>query len=81
MTTTINLRIPIKALTDAICSLSLEEKRQILEILEQKIFEEEETVYEDDPETITEIEKIRDEYKAGDYLTFDDYLAQNSELP
>jgi hypothetical protein len=81
MTTTINLRIPIEALTDAICSLSLEEKRQILEILEQKIFEEEETVYEDDPETITEIEKIRDEYKAGDYLTFDDYLAQNSELP
>lgn len=80
MTTTINLRIPIEALTDAICSLSLEEKRQILEVLEQKIFEEEETVYEDDPETITEIEKIRDEYKAGDYLTFDDYLAQNSEL-
>ena len=79
MITTINLTIPLETLTDALCSLDLEQKRQLLEILEQKIFEEEEETYEDDSETIAEIETIRAEYKAGDYLTLDEYLPKNSE--
>jgi hypothetical protein len=79
MITTINLTILLENLTDAICSLDLEQKHQLLEILEQKIFEEEEETYEDDSETIAEIEIIRAEYKAGDYVTLDEYLAKNSE--
>jgi hypothetical protein len=79
MITTINLTIPLENLTDAICSLDLEQKYQLLEILEQKIFEEEEETYGDDSETIAEIETIRAEYKAGDYVTLDEYLAKNSE--
>ena len=79
MITTINLTIPLETLTDALCSLDLEQKRQLLEILEQKIFEEEEETYEDDSETIAEIETIRAEYQAGDYVTLDEYLAKNSE--
>ncbi|MDJ0601721.1 MAG: hypothetical protein QNJ37_23110 [Crocosphaera sp.] len=79
MKTTVNLQIPLETLTDAICSLNLEHKRQLLDILEQKIFEEEEKNYKDDDETIAEIEAIRVEYKAGDYLTLDEYLAKNSE--
>lgn len=79
MITTINLTIPLENLTDAICSLDLEQKHQLLEILEQKIFEEEEETYEDDSETIAEIETIRAEYKAGDYVTLDEYLAKNAE--
>ncbi|MEA5535498.1 hypothetical protein [Crocosphaera sp. XPORK-15E] len=69
MITTINLTIPLETLTDAILSLDLEQKRQLLEILEQKIFEEEEENYEDDPETIAELEAVRTEYQAGNYLT------------
>jgi uncharacterized protein YeeX (DUF496 family) len=80
MITTINLTIPLENLTDAICSLDLEQKHQLLEILEQKIFEEEEETYEDDSETIAEIETIRAEYKAGDYVTLDEYLVKNAEL-
>ena len=79
MITTINLTIPFETLTDALCSLDLEQKRQLLEILEQKIFEEEEETYEDDSETIAEIETIRAEYQAGDYVTLDEYLAKNSD--
>jgi hypothetical protein len=79
MITTINLTIPLETLTDAILSLDLEQKRQLLEILEQKIFEEEEETYEDDPETMAELEAVRTEYQTGNYLTLDQYLAQNSE--
>ncbi|MGB5593406.1 MAG: hypothetical protein WBM32_24425 [Crocosphaera sp.] len=79
MVTTINLKISLETLTEAICSLDLEQKRQLLEILEQKIFEEEEEIYEEDAETIAEIKTVRDEYEAGNYLTLDEYLTQNTE--
>ncbi|GBF80136.1 hypothetical protein [Aphanothece sacrum] len=77
MVTTINLKITIETLTDTICSLDLEQKRQLLEILEQKIFEEEEAAYEDDAETIAELQGVHTEYQTGEYLTLDQYLAKN----
>ncbi|GAB4209193.1 MAG: hypothetical protein Fur006_68770 [Coleofasciculaceae cyanobacterium] len=58
--------------------LDLEEKRQLQEMIEQQIFEAEEALYEDDPETQVEIQAVRTEYAAGDYLTIDEYLASRS---
>jgi predicted CopG family antitoxin len=64
MTTTINLKIPFESLSEVINSLDLSQKKQLLEILEQQIFEEEEASYQDDHETLAELQKIRDEYQS-----------------
>ncbi|BAU14472.1 hypothetical protein LEP3755_50190 [Leptolyngbya sp. NIES-3755] len=70
------VKLSVEALAEAIASLDLEEKRQLQEILEQQIFEDEEAAYEDDPGTLAEIQAVRDEYARGEYLTYDKYLAQ-----
>jgi hypothetical protein len=51
MSTTINLKITFESLTEAIKSLDLSQKQQLLEILEQQIFQAEEASYQDDEET------------------------------
>ena len=78
MVTTVNLQVPIESLIAAIDTLELEDWQKLLEILEQKIFEAEEANYEEDSETTAEIKAIQAEYDAGDYVTFDDYLASHS---
>lgn len=74
----IKLQLSLDTLLEAISSLNLEEKRQLQELIEQQIFEAEEALYEDDPETQAEIQAVRSEYAAGDYLTIDEYLANGS---
>lgn len=74
MTTTINLKISFESLAEVINSLDLSQKQQLLEMLEQQIFEEEEATYQDDKETLAELQKIRDEYQSGDYVTLEQYL-------
>ncbi len=70
MATTVNLQITLESLVEAIGNLNIEQKRQLLEILEQQIFEAEEESYEDDSDTIAEIEAVQAQYEAGDYVTF-----------
>jgi len=77
MTTTINLKIPFESLSEVINSLDLSQKQQLLEILEQQIFEEEEASYQDDDETLVELQKVRDEYQSGDYVTLEQYLSKD----
>jgi hypothetical protein len=64
MTTTINLKIPFESLSEVINSLDLGQKQQLLEMLEQQIFEEEEAFYQDDEETLAELQKVRAEYQS-----------------
>jgi hypothetical protein len=71
----IKLQLSLEHLLEAISSLDLTEKLQIQEMIEQQIFEAEEAQYEDDPETQAEIQAVREEYAAGEYSTFDEYLA------
>jgi hypothetical protein len=52
----------------------LEEKRQLQEIIEQQIFEAEEALYCNNLETQAEIQTVKAEYAAGQYLTMDEYL-------
>ena len=77
MTTTINLKIPFESLSEVINSLDLAQKQQLLEILEQQIFEEEEASYQDDDETLAELQKVRAEYQSGDYVTLEQYLGKD----
>jgi len=76
MTATINLKIPFESLSEVINSLNLSQKQQLLEILEQQIFEEEAS-YQDDEETLAELQKVRDEYQSGDYVTLEQYLGKD----
>ena len=77
MSTTINLKITFESLTEAIKSLDLTQKQQLLEILEQQIFQAEETSYQDDEETLAELQKVRDEYQSDDYVTLEQYLSKD----
>jgi response regulator of citrate/malate metabolism len=77
MVTTVNLEIPIESLIAAIDTLVLEDQQRLLEILEQKIFEAEEANYAEDAETTAEIKAVQAEYEAGDFVTFDHYLASH----
>jgi hypothetical protein len=74
----IKLQLSLDKLVEAISSLDLEEKRQLQEMIEQQIFEAEEALYEDDPETQAEIQAVRAEYAPDNYLTIDEYLAGGS---
>ncbi|MDJ0618717.1 MAG: hypothetical protein QNJ63_18580 [Calothrix sp. MO_192.B10] len=74
----VKLQLSLEVLAEAICSLSLEEKRQLQEIIEQQIFAAEEALYEDDGETQAEIQAVRAEYAAGESMTMDEYLAKRS---
>ncbi|MEH1921759.1 hypothetical protein [Nostoc sp.] len=75
----VKLQLSLKTLAEAISSLDLTEKRQLQELIEQQIFEAEEALYEDDAETLAEIEAVRAEYNDGESVTIDEYLANRSE--
>ncbi|MEH2272102.1 MAG: hypothetical protein V7K68_27385 [Nostoc sp.] len=75
----VKLQLSLETLAEAISSLDLTEKRQLQELIEQQIFEAEEALYEDDAETQAEIQAVRAEYKDGESVTIDEYLANRSE--
>ena len=75
--TSINLSIPFEALVKAIKSLDLEQQQQLLEILEEQIFEAEEE-WENSSEVISEVEEAKKAYKSGDYLSLEDFIANQS---
>lgn len=66
--TTINLEIPFELLANAIDDLDLSQKQQLLERLEQQIFEAEELAYDDSPETLAELQAVRREHEARNYV-------------
>jgi hypothetical protein len=74
MIATIKLELSLDKLIEVISSLDFEEKCQLKEVIEQQIFELEEENYQDDPETIAELELIKNEYQQGDYITLDNFL-------
>lgn len=78
MTTTINLQISLDSLIQAVSSLDLDSKKHLLDIIEQQIFEAEESSYIEDSETKTEIEAVRLEYQQGDVMTIDDFIQTQS---
>ncbi|MBL1203599.1 MAG: hypothetical protein FWK04_32160 [Nostoc sp. GBBB01] len=72
----VKLHLSLEVLAEAISSLDLTEKRQLQELIEQQIFEAEEALYEDDAETQAEIQAVRAEYRDGESITLDEYLAK-----
>jgi len=77
MTATIKLELSLEKLVEVISSLDFDEKCQLKEVIEQQIFEAEEEKYQDNTETLAELELVRKEYEQGDYVTLDDFLSQS----
>lgn len=63
------------ALVDAIGNLSLTDKQRLLDVMETLVAGAEEEVLEQDPAVRAEMQAARDAYAAGDYVTIEDYLA------
>ncbi len=72
---TLKIDISFQSLKTAISSLGIAEKHQLWELLEAELFPDD----EDSPEDIAEIQAARADYKAGDYITFDEYRIQRAE--
>ena len=70
----VKIDISFQSLLEAISSLEVAQKQKLWELLEAELFPDE----EDSPEDIAEIEAARADYKAGDYITFDEYTTQRA---
>lgn len=70
----INLQVSPESLIQAVSSLDLGVRRQLVEIIEQPIFEAEEAAYGEDAETIAEIDAVQAEYDRGEFMTIDDHV-------
>ena len=73
---TVKVGISFESLLEAISSLAVPEKRKLWEFLEAELFQDRDEEDENNPETIAEIQAARTDYQAGNYLTLDQYLAQ-----
>jgi hypothetical protein len=71
---TVKVDISFQSLLEAISSLGIAEKHRLWELLEAELFPND----EDSPEDIAEIQAARADYKAGDYTTFDQYIAKRA---
>lgn len=72
--TTVNLSIPFEVLVKAVKTLDLAQQQQLLEILEDQIFETEEE-WENSPEVLAEVAEAKKAYQAGDYVTLEEFLS------
>ncbi len=71
-----NLTIPFDVLTASLRQLPLEQKRQVVEWLEEWIAQAEEEELETSPKFQAELNGARTAYKAGDYVTIEEYISQ-----
>lgn len=71
---TVKIDISFQSLLQAISSLGIAEKHQLLELLEVELFPDD----EDTPDDIAVIQSARNDYKSGDYTTFDRYMLQRA---
>jgi len=74
MSATVNLQISLDALIQAVSALNIDAKRQLLEVIEQQVFEAEEAEYEEDSEPKAEIEAVQVEYSRGEFMTLDQFI-------
>lgn len=76
---TVKLSIPFESLVDSITELSLRDKLRLWELLDAQLAQAEEELWEQDPTFQAEIQEARAAYQAGDYVTIDEYIAQQRD--
>lgn len=75
----LQITVSFDALVDAIEGLSLTDKQRLLEVMERLVAEAEEEAWEQDPAVRAEMQAAREAYEAGDYVTIEDYLADQTD--
>ncbi|MGF1600962.1 MAG: hypothetical protein ACFCU8_02900 [Thermosynechococcaceae cyanobacterium] len=79
MSTKVSVEVTLESLVEAITSLSLGQQRQLLDILEDQVFESEEVDMENNPDVVAEVTAARHAYETGDYQTIEEYIASRSQ--
>ena len=74
--TGLNLFIPMELLINSFNALSLSEKRQISQLLNEAIADAEEENWREDEETKKEIQLVRHEYATGNYSKYSNIKEQ-----
>ncbi len=72
----VRLSIPFESLVKSVRGLGLKEKRLLWELLNEQMSRVEEDLWEQDAVVRSEIREARAAYRAGDYVTIDEYIAQ-----
>ena len=73
------LSISFESLINSVKELSLKEKLRLWRLLNEQLAQAEEEQWEQDPAVQAEIREARSAYKAGDYVTIDEYVIQRGE--
>lgn len=73
---TVRIKIPMESLLESISKLNLKEKLRLWGLLEQQIAQADEDLLEQDPKIRAEIQAARADYRAGNYLTIDEYISR-----
>lgn len=76
---TIKFNVPFESLIEAITSLDLEKKHQLMDILKDQLFEAEEDLIEQEPQVLDEIKEAKKAYHKGDYETLEEYIVDQSK--
>lgn len=72
---TVQISIPFDSLLEAINTLSMEYKVRIWDMIEEQIIE----LEEKDPRFQAQIAQALADYRAGNYITLEEYLAESQE--
>lgn len=76
---TVKLAVPFTSLLDTVAELSLKDKRRLLSLLEEQIAQADEEKLDRDPKVRAEIQEARAAYRAGDYVSVDEYVARRDK--
>lgn len=71
---TVTTTLTFDALLEAVAQLSIEEKRRLADVIDQQLFEEDDA-WEQDPDIRAGVDQARAEYEAGDYISWEEYVA------
>jgi len=75
----VQLVVPFDALANLVSALSLPDKQRLWALLEEQLTQAEEALWEQDSAFQAEIKEARAAYNAGDYMTIDEYVAQQKD--
>ncbi len=70
----VKLEIQFESLLAVVSCLKTAEKHRLLEMLEEELFEDDDLA--NDPEAMADIQGALNDYAAGDYLPYEEFIAQ-----
>ncbi|MBM4044952.1 MAG: hypothetical protein FJ279_07555 [Planctomycetes bacterium] len=75
----VKLGVPFETLANSVATLTLKDKRRLLQLLDEQVGQAEEEEWEKNPAVQAEMREARAAYEAGDYVTIEDYLARRKK--